>query len=78
LSGRAIPAGLPHEAKGLLRGLECDLIDDDEVPEAWTTTLADEPNPGAVRPEVERLPELVLREPRDTLKPAHLLNELIA
>jgi acetoin utilization protein AcuC len=78
LSGRAIPAGLPHEAKGLLSGLECDLIDDDEVPEAWTTTLADEPNPGAVRPEVERLPELVLREPRDTLKPAHLLNELIA
>jgi acetoin utilization protein AcuC len=78
LSGRAIPAGLPHEAKGLLRGLECDLIDDDEVPEAWTTTLADEPNPGAVRPEVERLPELVLHEPRDTLKPKHLLNELIA
>jgi len=78
LSGRAIPAGLPPEANGLLRGLECDLIDDDEVPEAWTTTLADEPNPGAVRPEVERLPELVLREPRDTLKPKHLLSELIA
>ena len=32
-----------------------------------TTTLADPSETGAVRPEIERLPALVLNEPRDTL-----------
>ena len=59
-----------------MRGLECDLIDDDEVPEAWTTTLADEPAAGAVRPEVQRLPALVLGEPRDTLGQSDALEGL--
>ena len=76
LSGRAIPAGLPPAAEEFLRGLECDLIDDDERPAAWTTTLADEPNAGAVRPEVERLPALVLNEPHDTLEQTDTLHRL--
>jgi acetoin utilization protein AcuC len=63
LSGRAIPETLPPAAQELLGGLRCDLIDEDEVPETWITTLADVPNTGPVRPEVERLPGLVLREP---------------
>jgi acetoin utilization protein AcuC len=63
LNGRAIPATLPPPAQELLGGLHCDLIDEDEVPEAWITTLADVPNPGPVRPEVARLPGLVLRDP---------------
>ena len=60
LSGRDIPATLPEAAQTFLSGLECDLIDDDEVPENWLTTLADKPNNGPVRPQVERLPDLVL------------------
>jgi hypothetical protein len=44
----------------LLGSLECDLVDEDEVPPEWLTTLADEPNVGPVRPEIQRLPELVL------------------
>ena len=60
LSGRAIPADLPGRARDFLSGLECDLIDEDEVPGHWLTTLADPPNNGPVRPQIERLPELVL------------------
>jgi acetoin utilization protein AcuC len=60
LSGRQIPSELPDDAREFLRDLECDLIDEDEVPDSWLTQLADEPNFGPVRPEVERLPGLVL------------------
>ena len=60
LSGRDIPADLPPETRRFLSGFECDLIDEDEVPEAWVNTLADEPNTGPVRPEIERLADLVL------------------
>lgn len=60
LSGREIPRILPPQAQAFLAGLECDLIDEDEVPDSWLTTLADEPNNGPVRPQVERLPALVL------------------
>jgi len=60
LSGRALPQDLPAAAQELLNNLECDLIDEDEVPERWLTKLADEPNIGRVRPAVERLPGLVL------------------
>jgi acetoin utilization protein AcuC len=60
LTGKAIPQELPAAAQELLQNLECDLIDEDEVPERWLTKLADEPNIGAVRSAVERLPGLVL------------------
>jgi len=60
LSARDLPETLPARAQDMLRGLDCDLIDPDEVPEAWITTLADPPNNGPVRPEVARLPEQVL------------------
>jgi acetoin utilization protein AcuC len=60
LSGRDIPADLPPDTRRFLGGFECDLIDEDEVPEAWVNTLADEPNIGPVRPEIERLADLVL------------------
>jgi acetoin utilization protein AcuC len=60
LNGREIPDPLPPAAQSLLRGLECDLIDEEDVPEHWITRLADPPNPGQVRPAVERLPELVV------------------
>jgi acetoin utilization protein AcuC len=60
LNSRDIPGTLPAEAQALLRGLDCDLIDPDEVPAAWITTLEDPPNRGGVRPAVECLPDLVL------------------
>jgi acetoin utilization protein AcuC len=66
LVGRPLPDTLPEEAQDLLRSLHCDLIDEDEVTESWLTTLADRPNNGPVRPEVERLPGLVLRETPET------------
>ena len=60
LSGRKIPAVLPSAARTLLQNFECDLVDEDEVPEGWVNALADQPNTGPVRKEVERLPGLVL------------------
>jgi acetoin utilization protein AcuC len=60
LSGQEIPDRLPAEVRRFLATLECDLIDEDEVPDSWIETLVDKPNTGDVRPEVERLPNLVL------------------
>jgi acetoin utilization protein AcuC len=60
LSGREIPADLPPAVRALLAGLECDLIDEEDVPDSWRTRLADEPNRGPVRPQIEALPALVL------------------
>ena len=60
LSGREIPTALPSAARALLQNFECDLVDEDEIPGGWINTLADLPNNGPVRKEVERLPGLVL------------------
>ena len=60
LSGREVPLSLPSEARSFLQGFDCDLIDEDDVPDHWIATLADEPNTGPIRPEVEKLPGLVL------------------
>ena len=60
LSGREIPESLPSAARALLQNFECDLIDEDEIPGNWINKLADQPNNGPVREEVERLPGLVL------------------
>ncbi len=60
LRGEPIDAALPAEAQTLLRGLESDLIDEDEVEGAWLTTLADRPNYGAVRSEVTTAAAAVL------------------
>ena len=60
LSGREIPAVLPPDAQTLLQSFECDLVDEEDIPGNWINTLADQPNNGPVRKEVERLPGLVL------------------
>ena len=60
LRGETTDAELPAEARQLLRGLESDLIDEDEVEEAWHTTLADPRNDGAVRDEVAAVATAVL------------------
>lgn len=61
LSGQVTPLELPLEATELLTGYACDLVDEEDIEPSWLTTLADTPNHGAVRPEVERLPRFVLQ-----------------
>lgn len=60
LSRRAIPDVLPLDAQAYLQGLECDLVDEEDVRADWITTLADPPNTGPVRPDIERLVEIVV------------------
>jgi len=55
LSGREIPVVLPAAAQLILRSLDCDLIDDEDVEPAWLETLADAPRPGPVRSAVRAL-----------------------
>ncbi len=55
LTGREMPDSLPADAVEFLRGMECDLIDDEDVDEAWLTTMADTPYPGPVRDEIKWL-----------------------
>ncbi len=62
LSGRTIPATLPKAARARLAGLQCDLIDDDEVLEEWLTSLADPPNEGRVREQIETMRDQALRQ----------------
>ena len=49
LSRRPVPPRLPESASALLRGLRCDLIDEEEVEAEWVTTLADCPSELPVR-----------------------------
>lgn len=60
LSGRAIPDLLPREARAVLSGLSCDLVDDEDVRDEWLATLADPPRPTAVRGEVLALRDTML------------------
>ena len=55
ISGQAFPERLPAAATDYLAAMECDLIDEDDIDEAWLTTLADIPNPGPVRDAVRSL-----------------------
>jgi len=55
-----IPPCLPDEAVAMMRGMECDLIDDEDVDEAWLTTMADSPYRGAVRDAVKSVASIVV------------------
>lgn len=55
ITGREMRDRLPAEAEAYLRGMECDLIDDEDVVDAWMTTMADSPYPGPVRDEIRSL-----------------------
>jgi len=57
LSGRSFPDTLPPESETLLRSLECDLIDEEDVPDFWYTRLTDPPNEDPVRPAVVKIVE---------------------
>ena len=62
LAGQPFPDELPPEGIELLASMECDLIDEDEVEEAWLTTLVDTPYPGQVRDEIVSLAREVTGE----------------
>lgn len=55
ICGAAIPETLPAAGQALMRRMECDLIDDEDVEQQWLTTLADTPTPGLVRDEIRSL-----------------------
>ena len=60
LAGREMPERLPRDAVEMLRGMECDLIDEDEIEEAWLTTLVDTPYDGPVREAIKSLARQVV------------------
>lgn len=60
LSGVVIPERLPAEAVTALAALDCDLIDTEDRQPAWLTHLADEPNAGPVRPEIDAIVQAVI------------------
>jgi len=53
LSGRELPDVMPVEAQSLLRKLECDLVDEEDVEPFWLTRLADPVAPGEIRESVK-------------------------
>ncbi|HWA39485.1 MAG TPA: hypothetical protein VG873_16640 [Burkholderiales bacterium] len=57
LSGREIPDALPIEAQSILRALQCDLVDDEDLRPEWFTRLADTRNDAPVRAEVRAMAE---------------------
>jgi len=60
LSGREMPGQLPTEAQTLLRGLECDLVDEEDVDPCWLIQLADPAAPGEIRDQVQVVARAVL------------------
>ena len=61
LSHQVVPDVLPLSAQAYLQGLECDLVDEEDVRADWITTLADRANTGPVRDEVRKCVDTVLR-----------------
>ena len=61
LTGQAFPERLPDNAIELLAGMECDLIDEEDVVADWMNTLVDSPYPGSVRDTIKSLAAEVVR-----------------
>ena len=59
ISGQVFPDPLPDAAVALLSGMDCDLVDEEDVDPAWCTTIADRPYPGPVRDPIKTLAESV-------------------
>ncbi len=55
ISGQEIPDRLPLQAVDLLRGMECDLVDEEDIDVSWYNTLADTLNPDPLRESVKSL-----------------------
>ena len=55
LADFGIPDVLPDTVRQILRALECDLVDEEDIVAGWLTSIADQPNYGAVRGEIRSL-----------------------
>jgi acetoin utilization protein AcuC len=62
LSGQAFPDQLPEPAIAMLKGMECDLVDEEDVQPEWLTTLVDIPNDGPIRSEIESLAAQLVKD----------------
>jgi acetoin utilization protein AcuC len=62
LSGQASPERLPEAAIEMMQGMECDLVDEEDIRPEWLTTLVDSPYDGPVRPEIESLAAQLLKD----------------
>jgi acetoin utilization protein AcuC len=60
LRGDDTEIDLPPDAQAILRGLDSDLVDEDELSEDWFTHLTDRPNLGPVRSDVAGLVPAVI------------------
>ncbi len=61
LTGQELPETLPQEAVDLMRAMECDLIDEEDIEESWLTRLVDSPYDGPVRDAIKSLAAKVVR-----------------
>jgi len=55
-----IRARMPDQAIAYLQRMECDLVDEEDVEEAWLTTMADSPNSGPIREAVKAVASMVV------------------
>ena len=61
ITDQPFPDSLPTDAVQLLRDMECDLVDEEDIDEAWFASMADSPYPGPVRDSIKSLAREVLR-----------------
>ena len=57
LNGYDIPPKLPADVTEYLHGMECDLVDEEDLDGKWLTTMADSPYPGNVRETIKLIAE---------------------
>lgn len=62
ICGYKIPQSLSAESVRLLESLECDLVDEEDRLDIWTTTLADPPNEGPIRDEIKGMATAIFEE----------------
>ena len=62
LAGHELPDVLPDDAQTYLRGLTCDLVDEDDMRPEWTRSLIDPPNVGPVRQRFHEIAAAVLAD----------------
>ena len=62
LNGLDLPKKLPRPCRDILSVLECDLVDEEDVPPYWINSLVDPANPGEIRADLITIVEQVMDE----------------
>lgn len=60
LNNLEMPESLPGEAVELLRSMECDLIDEEDIDPLWLTSIVDTPYEGSVREAIKSVSAAVI------------------